>query len=717
MKLRHWSLVLMLMCCAAAVAVPTAKQAGSAQSALESARKTAVVDGNLPAAIKQYQAIVDRYAKTDRAATAEALLGMADAYKKIGDAQAQKVYEQIVKDYADQPAAVSQARENLRSTGISGPQVPGPRLVQRLDPKASELKLSPDGQTVAMYGLSLLDLATGKTTRLDPHFSATPEELKRTGRYEDAEWPVLTRDSKQLAYEWYVWDGTKWSSQLRVMSTEAGARPRILVDNPEFTYFTPVGWANDGRSLLTVITRKDDTNDLAWVSTADGAVTTLQSLGRRLYRRPSLSPDGRFIAYSALTTDPGKRVPQAAAKLLERHIYVLASDGSSRAELTLTTGVVDHSPVWTSDGTSIVFSSNRSGTFGLWSAPVKDGKAAGPVSILRGNTGEVEPLGITPTGALYYTTAAEARTVSVVSVTRGSETTSRVTDELTGSLVTWSPDGKTLAVVRPSGDGGAVPRLVLHSVATGEERSYSHDGLRSYPALWFRDGKRLLVAVAERPEDVGFPVFRRSALFSLDHQSGVWTRVLPADFQRGPAYMAPDDSAIYHIGFNPDPAKSWVVMKVDLVTGSKTQVFDFAILPKGEHDFGNLSPDGRMWAVRSSSGADTYVHIVPLDGGGYRELYHASGGNIALGLQWSSDSRTIYWGEKPIAKAGAPPRLRIMQIAAAGGPVSFSGIELDGEDNSSPLISPDGSHVALTKIRREQELWALDLSSLLKRRQ
>ena len=146
------------------------------------------------------------------------------------------------------------------------------------------------------------------------------------------------------------------------MSTEPGARPRTLVDNPELTYFMPAGWANDGASVLTVVDKKDTTRALAWVSTTDGTVRVVQSLGWELYGRPSLSPDGRHIAYAALTTAPDRRIGQEGARLLERHIYVLASDGSSRSELTLTTGVVDQSPVWTPDGAAVVFSSNRSGT-------------------------------------------------------------------------------------------------------------------------------------------------------------------------------------------------------------------------------------------------------------------------------------------------------------------------------------------------------------------
>jgi phosphoribosylcarboxyaminoimidazole (NCAIR) mutase len=55
MRMRCLDLVLILMC-GVAVAVVAAGQAGSVQAALESARKTTVIDGDLATAIKQYQA-------------------------------------------------------------------------------------------------------------------------------------------------------------------------------------------------------------------------------------------------------------------------------------------------------------------------------------------------------------------------------------------------------------------------------------------------------------------------------------------------------------------------------------------------------------------------------------------------------------------------------------------------------------------------------------
>ena len=148
------------------------------------------MDGDLKGAIEQYQAIVNQYGTTDRRVAAQALLQMAASYEKLGSAEGQKIYAQVVREYADQPTAVSRARANLRPTAASGSQTSAPRVVRELSNSEGELSLSPDGQTLADFGLSLTDLATGKTHRLDPRASGTPEELARTGRTEIAEWPV-----------------------------------------------------------------------------------------------------------------------------------------------------------------------------------------------------------------------------------------------------------------------------------------------------------------------------------------------------------------------------------------------------------------------------------------------------------------------------------------------------------------------------------------------
>ncbi len=68
--------------------------------------------GNLEAAIQLYQDAA-RYAGNDRALAAQALMGAARCYEKLGQAKARELYEEIAKTYPDQQAQASAARQRL----------------------------------------------------------------------------------------------------------------------------------------------------------------------------------------------------------------------------------------------------------------------------------------------------------------------------------------------------------------------------------------------------------------------------------------------------------------------------------------------------------------------------------------------------------------------------------------------------------------------------
>ena len=95
-------------------AVAAQRSDPAAQALLRTATDKEIVDGDLRGAITQYQAIVNRYGRTDRATAAQALLRTAEAYRKLGDPQAKQTYQQIVTQYADQTAVVTVARLDSR---------------------------------------------------------------------------------------------------------------------------------------------------------------------------------------------------------------------------------------------------------------------------------------------------------------------------------------------------------------------------------------------------------------------------------------------------------------------------------------------------------------------------------------------------------------------------------------------------------------------------
>ena len=84
-----------------------ARKQADVERQLRAARNTELVDGDFKAAIKQYEKVVN---SGIRPLAAEALLRMAECYRQLGDAEAQKMYLRIVQEFGDQTDAVTTAR-------------------------------------------------------------------------------------------------------------------------------------------------------------------------------------------------------------------------------------------------------------------------------------------------------------------------------------------------------------------------------------------------------------------------------------------------------------------------------------------------------------------------------------------------------------------------------------------------------------------------------
>jgi hypothetical protein len=110
---------------------PAFGQFNSAAVCLEAGVAKEDVDGDLKSAMEIYQKIAaDLSAPRD--VGAKALLRLAGCYEKLGR-QARQVYEQIVRDYADQPAA-SQARTRLASLKqLEHPAAPTTMTVRKIE--------------------------------------------------------------------------------------------------------------------------------------------------------------------------------------------------------------------------------------------------------------------------------------------------------------------------------------------------------------------------------------------------------------------------------------------------------------------------------------------------------------------------------------------------------------------------------------------------------
>ena len=142
----HWSLVLAML-----TGSSVANQQDPAAIDLEAAIRTETIDGNLEAAIAQYEQIAET---SNRAIAAEALMRMGGAYEKLGSEEAQRAYQRVVSEYADQGAVVAQAQTRLSSLVQTQIEDTPPALSLRqvwtppdgADPFENRSSISPDGR-------------------------------------------------------------------------------------------------------------------------------------------------------------------------------------------------------------------------------------------------------------------------------------------------------------------------------------------------------------------------------------------------------------------------------------------------------------------------------------------------------------------------------------------------------------------------------------------
>lgn len=151
---------------------------------------------------------------------------------------------------------------------------------------------------------------------------------------------------------------------------------------------------------------------------------------------PAVSPDGRSIAF-------------VSSRDGDAEVYVMRADGSEQRRLTAF-HTDDWAPAWSPDGRTIAFLSNRDGTDRVY---------------------------------LIQADGTDLRPLSRVSVPGHH-----------ASEPAWSPDGSKVAHtvrVPPTDSTGAITRIVVANVRTGERRIVSSIEESASAAVWSPDGRYL----------------------------------------------------------------------------------------------------------------------------------------------------------------------------------------------------------------------------------
>jgi Tol biopolymer transport system component len=628
-------------------------------------------EGALQDAINFYNQIADN-SNADKSLQAKAMLHIGMCYEKLGNKEAVKAYQRLVNTCPDQTEMVALAKGRLAALGGSG--AAGGLVTRRIltDATGVDGVLTADGKYISHIDggtgdVVQFEVASGQTRRI-----TNRGPWSKTERLE--KYQAFSRDGKQIAYNSYTKDvGT----QLRIRNLD-GSGLRTLY-NKKGGYALPLDWSPDAGSILAFHNSNMIKGvELILISTADGSVRVLRSISG--FQSASFSPDGRSVAFSS-----GREGSPPHGD-----VFLMTADGRNEV-VVAGHPAEDRLLRWTPDGRGIVFLSDRSGTWDIWTVRINGGKQQGEPELLKKDFGYYsEVFGFAPGGSCYYKTQTSSGRLynGEVDLETGKVLVppALVTTRYTGAVVhpTWSPDGRNLLYISRGGSRGPEDNiLTIRSAATGEERLLS-TCLRWVDNIsWAPDGHSFL-AVGATPMEMG--------ILRIDTETGGITKL--ADHGDIPN-LCPDGKTLVLETDGPS------ITKRDLDTGEESEVVKIWGIIKNIWRSYDLSPDGREVVFQ----VDGAVKAVSLNGGEPRELFRGLAKSYAL--KWTRDGRYIIARATDARSGLYSPSSEIWRVPAQGGtPLK---LDLSIPKMESFTLHPDNRRFAFSvNEESKSELWVLE---------
>lgn len=566
--------------------------------------------------------------------------------------------------------------------------------------------ISPDGRYLteinwATGDLAMIDLETGETR------DVTGEGLNHGGS--GGRWAWFSKFSPgggRLAVNFFLVE--KESLELRVMNRDGSESQVVVPASPNATSAQPQDWSPDGDRLLASLQRADGTWQIGLVSLADGSLEVLKSLGWRYRYTTELtfSPDGEWIAYEY----PSEEDEESG------DIYLLKADGSRETKLVGDPSD-DELMGWTPDGKAILFYSDRSGTPGIWTIPVEDGRRVGQPELQRADVWGLEPVGSTREGFAFAVHVERPRVhTAVLDLEAGGVVAPpRPLDDRPSRPSTspaWSADGNRLAYVLLA-SGGAPGTAVVIQSADGEVArtlplrnitAHRGSGLRwvADDALLFRarDGKERRGLYRMNLNDGSVTLLYRWQENDRGHATGPEGRTL---------YLrrtATGDAERHH-----HETRNLLIAR-DLTTGEET-VLDRAHM--GE--LASVSPDGErlVYSVHDDLQRIVELRVVPTAGGEPRVVHRRSSEELSPGVAWGPDGEQIlFTAPDPSMERTSPyaEQGTVLYAVPVAGGEARKVLELDASGGVAFPFAltphPAGARIAFVGGKKRGELWMLE---------
>ncbi len=651
----------------AAVSFAGAAQSRPAEILLEAARKKAVIDGDLDAAVRDYQTLADRYRIADPPVAAAALLHLAEAHESLADGRSTSVYERLAAEHAHRSEGRTARARLAQSAGATT------RVLQPIwEGQGTDWsgKVSGDGRFlpfVESRDVMVRDLTTGTNIRLT-QAAAEGSEFAQGN-------PVISRDGSRVAYTWWLDGGNR--SELRVIDRRnQTAAPRIVDVGPDVSYAKPLDWLSGGERLVLQVRRRDRTSQIGFVTVADGRFQSLKSVDWRGTTDLVVSPNGEYLAYDLPVSETSRN----------RDVFVLRWDGS-RMEQRVNDRPGRHAVVgWAPDGNLVLFATERAGTMVLHGTTVAGALPQAAPRVIEPDLGTFNgSRGVTDDGRLLFTKKIGGVNVFPVGIDFASGAVVSSPERVTDSVVSdhpgamWSPDGNYLAYV--SIDRGG-PALMIRSVESGAVREITPPVVQIQFPRW------------TTPAFITFQgsdLRGRQGIFRTDVQTGETTLMAGGDAAgyRSWADATPDGRQIV---YGQNTAGKVTLLVQDLATGKERT------LAPGPATATRVSPDGRTVAYRTGSANEQSIMVVPIGGGAPRAVLTVPA-DLAHFVDWMPD------GQHLVARVG-----QTLVVAALNGGIQREIPVPDRFLGPFFKVHADGRRVTYSAgpAAAAYELWTLD---------